>query len=175
VAYKTLAMADTLIRRTAARYLIKCDDDTFLRLDRLLALIESDGAPPLYMGYISPSGTTNRDPTDRYYIARSVYPPDTIPSFAHGPAYVVSRELAGYAVAGVHRGHLAVLPLEDVAMASWMDHARRVGGIPVRYVANGHFRLFGCGIDAINGHYITPAAMRCMWQKVEAGNQAWCC
>ena len=175
VGYKTLAMVETLLSKTSARYLLKCDDDTFLRLDRILDYLHANGQPPVYMGHISPASSPSRNPVDRYFISRAVLPQDSIPPFAHGPAYLLSRDLAGFIVAGIHRGNLHVLPLEDVAMASWVDAARAIGGMAVRYVSDGRFRIFTCDPAAFNGHYISPSKMRCMWGKVESGQANWCC
>ncbi|MCV6900992.1 hypothetical protein OE165_28570, partial [Escherichia coli] len=79
-----------------------------------------------------------------------------IPPFAHGPAYLISRDIAGFIVAGIHGGHLHVLPLEDVAMCTWVDASRAFGGMDVHYVSDGRFRLFTCANDAFNGHYVSP-------------------
>ena len=175
VGYKTLAMAETLLRRTNATHLLKCDDDTFLRLDRILAHVGQYGQPPVYMGYISPRGGSNREPTDRYYIAASVYGPDTIPPFAHGPAYLVSRDILAKAVPAIQRGDLPMLNLEDVSMAVWVEYAATSGHLPVRYASDGRFRIFSCAPDAFNGHYISPSKMSCMWEKTQSSLNDFCC
>jgi len=174
VGFKTLAMVETMLAYTTATHLLKCDDDTFLRLDRILPYLESNGQPPVYMGFISNAGVTNRDPTNRYFISRAVFPSEVTPAFAHGPAYIISRDLAEHITHGIASGDLHVLPLEDVAMASWVDHAKS-SGMPVRYVSSPRFLLAGCKDLSYNAHYVNPDRMLCMWNLTIANDPHWCC
>jgi len=173
VCFKTFAMVETMLTHTTAKYLLKCDDDTFLRLDRLLPLMESTAAP-FYMGIITGPTTTDRDPRNRYFVSRAVYASELTPVYAHGPGYAISRDVAEHISQAVASGAIHMLPVEDVAMGYWVEHARS-SGMPVNFVSSELFAIGGCRETWYNAHFIDPKRMLCMWDRLAANATDWCC
>lgn len=134
---------------------MKCDDDTFVRVPLVLQLLNEAVSPgsSVYMGSFSYQSTPHRDRKNKWYISYEDWSKPEFPPFAHGPGYVVSRDLMQFfadedasgqvseasstSLILMERdmtfhcdvfgfGQLKVLPLEDVGLATWVDDATQV-------------------------------------------------
>lgn len=141
---------------TRASYIMKCDDDTFVRVSQILERLRRSSNPKYWVwGTISRGARPNR--SGKWAITKKEYTADTYPPYPHGPGYILSADLASW---------LASHPLstfmkfEDVAMGMWIDSARQAG-LPV-VIESGNFPLV-CSSSGFIAHYISPAQMHCLY------------
>jgi len=175
ITHKTLAIITHMATRTNAKYLMKCDDDTYVRIDRILELLDNHSGGNLYMGKISYRSPPIRDKASKWYVSEAQFPGSVYPPFAHGPGYVMSRGLALNIQAEDAEGHLQPFSLEDVCVAMWVDHAISQHKLVVELVDDGRFLTGGCTANCIIGHYIAPQTMVCMWEKYQRNEADFCC
>lgn len=96
---------------------------------------------------------------------RSSYPP-----WAHGPGYIISRDIAKFVVNGHQRRNLRLFKLEDVAMGIWVSEFKN-SGQRVRYVNDDRFHSDSCGDGYVVAHYQGPRLMLCLWKKIQSLEQ----
>jgi hypothetical protein len=75
-------------------YLMKCDDDTYVRVP--LVMQELQNLQPnstIYMGSITKHSTPHRDRKNKWYISHEDWSESEFPPFAHGPGYILSRDM----------------------------------------------------------------------------------
>jgi len=154
---------------------MKCDDDTYVRMDRLLPILESYHKDHLYLGSFTMKGKPIRDSRSKWYLTLEDFPHPTFPPFAHGPGYILTKSLADFVTDQTELGKLKPLILEDVSMATWIDKAKREYNMAVDIVHNNNFLNGGCTPTSVTGHYLRAYQMRCMWQKVQRRELNYCC
>ena len=141
-----------------AAYIMKCDDDTFVRVDKILVRLRRTGNPKYWLwGTISSNEKVFR--SGKWGISKASYPHATYPPFAHGPGYVISGPLANWLAAHPMKEYIK---LEDVATAIAVNSAVKAG-VPVK-IEHGNFPL-GCSHTGFIAHYVNPAMMRCLYRK----------
>ena len=172
---KTAGIMSYTAHNVKSDFVMKCDDDTYVRVDRVLGLLANQSPENLYMGLISGRATPIRNPDSKWYVPPKLYPGSFYPPFAHGPGYIVSHDLAVLFDQDLKEEKLFMFFLEDVGVGIWVDRAIEVHKRPVKIVNNPMFLTGGCQTDAIIGHYLGPSTMMCMWGKYEEGNQNFCC
>lgn len=86
----------------SARFIMKMDDDAFVRIDEVLSRLEGRTEKGLVYGRISFDSAPNRDKDNKWFISEEEWPNSTYPPWAHGPGYIVSHDVAEFIVAG-HR------------------------------------------------------------------------
>lgn len=153
----------------AVQYVVKSDDDVFVQVVTLLAWLqeqhdaqwdkedaEEDELPAVYAGHVTFDSEPSRN-LGHWGLSKDEYPESKYPAWAGGPAYLLSRPLAG-AIAAEHarlRGDwelggptdptdaavglgksgavaadgkgLRVLRLEDISTALWVRHIKGRG------------------------------------------------
>jgi len=114
------------------RWVMKCDDDSFVRVDLLLQELLQRSSSNLYMGKIW-TGT----PVDRRIDAHT--PWRQHPSFAAGAGYVLSSDLVSFIIRNYDG--LYKYPLEDVAVGSW------IAALKMDVVDHPHFHSLPEGCD----------------------------
>ena len=140
---------------TRAEYLMKCDDDTFVRVHAVVRKLREPNHAKFWLyGTISWKAGPGR--TGKWGLSRKEYPGKTFPPFAHGPGYIVSAPLGNWLAAHPIKKYIK---LEDVAMGVWVDSARQAG-VPV-VIEHGHFAT-GCSNRGFISHYMSADQMRCM-------------
>ncbi|XP_017034766.1 beta-1,3-galactosyltransferase 6 [Drosophila kikkawai] len=132
---KLLQSLDTLTQRYEFSYLIKVDDDTYVKLDSLLNELVSydrkllrnaveygnDPLPQLYWGYFSGRSkikTKGRWKESNYYLSKNYLP------YALGGGYVLSRKLCEYIANSSHM--LSPYASEDVSVGTWLAPFRHI-------------------------------------------------
>lgn len=97
-----------------ARFILKADDDVYVRVPRLISWLNEFGSNKFYGGYIhKPGAHVNRFNTSdtMNLIAEDCYPKERYPSYASGPVYVLSSDAIPFLFHNMHRWK--VFPVED--------------------------------------------------------------
>lgn len=114
------------------KWIMKCDDDSFVRIDLILQDLLARNTERLYMGKIW-TGTPVDRRIDSHTPWKQHHP------FAAGAGYILSNDLINFIV--TNYDNLYKFPLEDVAVGSW------ISGIRVNYVDHPHFHSLPEGCD----------------------------
>jgi galactosylxylosylprotein 3-beta-galactosyltransferase len=130
----------------AYKWIMKCDDDSFVRVDLILQDLLKRNTPMLYMGKIW-TGTPVDRRIDSHTPWKQHHP------FAAGAGYILSADLVSFIIRNYDA--LYKFPLEDVAVGSW------ISALKVNYVDNPHFHSLpeGCDKDMLLQN---PADIRVM-------------
>ncbi|KAF9626184.1 hypothetical protein IFM89_031311 [Coptis chinensis] len=175
ITWKTVAICIFGTQVVSAKYVMKTDDDAFVRVDEvLLSLNRINVARGLLYGLINSDSRPHRNPDSKWYISSEEYPEETYPPWAHGPGYVVSRDIAKMVYEKYKHGILKMFKLEDVAMGIWIAEMKK-SGLDVRYEKEEKIHNEGCKDGYIIAHYQGPREMLCLWQKLQEQKRAVCC
>jgi len=175
IAGKTAAMVHYAVN-TGVKFLLKCDDDTYVDVDQIRQGISGAGGG-LVLAAITYNGGAQR--SGKWAMPTSDYAPSRYPPFPHGPGYVIGIDILKHAHKKLNAGTLRPLALEDVSMGVWIDDARK-NGIHVNYQSRkgssrGSVNIGGCHPGAMISHYMLPEQMVCMWDKQQRGESNLCC
>ncbi|KAF3789345.1 Beta-1-3-galactosyltransferase 15 [Nymphaea thermarum] len=158
-----------------AKYIMKTDDDAFVRVDEILASLNQKNIKQgLLYGLINYDSEPHRDPESKWYISPEEWPEDKYPPWAHGPGYVISHDVADLVVRKHKKRRLKMFKLEDVAMGMWIADLKK-GGLAVQYVNDDRVYNTGCTDGYVVAHYQEPREMLCLWQRLSEGGGAICC
>ncbi|KAA8530373.1 hypothetical protein F0562_005082 [Nyssa sinensis] len=175
ITWKTLAICTFGTQAVSAKYVMKTDDDSFVRVDEVIASLErANVTHGLLYGLINSNARPHRNPDSKWYITQEEWREETYPPWAHGPGYVVSNDIAKAVYKTHGTGHLKMFKLEDVAMGIWIEEMKR-GGLQVSYVKEERVYNEGCKDGYVVAHYQSPREMLCLWQKLQEGMEAKCC
>ncbi|KAJ0042015.1 hypothetical protein Pint_19213 [Pistacia integerrima] len=156
ITWKTIAICIFGTQVVSAKYVMKTDDDAFVRVDEVLAsLNRSNVSHGLLYGLINTDAHPHRSTDSKWYISPDEWPESTYPPWAHGPGYVMFK-------------------LEDVAMGIWIAELKK-DGLEVTYINEQRVYNEGCQDGYVVAHYQSPREMLCLWQKLQEGNAANCC
>ncbi|KAL5217347.1 hypothetical protein ABZP36_018031 [Zizania latifolia] len=171
VVLKTVAICEYGVRVVSARYIMKCDDDNFVRLDSVIAEVKKiPRGKSLYMGNMNYHHKPLRN--GKWAVTYEEWPEEDYPTYANGPGYVISSDIADSIVSEFVYHKLRLFKMEDVSMGMWV--ARFNNTRHVKYVHSVKFCQFGCIDDYYTAHYQSPRQMLCLWDKLQAG-KAQCC
>lgn len=171
VVLKTIAICEYGVQNVTAAYIMKCDDDTFIRIDTVLKEIE--GTSPtrsLYLGNLNLLHRPLR--TGKWAVSYEEWPEEIYPPYANGPGYVVSSDIAKYIVIQHQNHSLRLFKMEDVSMGMWVEQFNTTKH--VHYSHNWKFCQYGCMEDYYTAHYQSPRQMICLWDNLLKG-WAHCC
>ncbi|KAF5944824.1 hypothetical protein HYC85_018901 [Camellia sinensis] len=171
VVLKTIAICDYGIQNVSAAYIMKCDDDTFARVDTVLKEIE--GVSPkrsLYMGNLNLLHRPLR--SGKWAVTYEEWPESVYPPYANGPGYIISSDIAKFVVSQHVNRRLRLFKMEDVSMGMWVEQFN--SSTPVQYSHNWKFCQYGCMEDYFTAHYQSPRQMICLWDNLARG-RAHCC
>ncbi|KAL4015811.1 hypothetical protein IC575_023413 [Cucumis melo] len=175
ITWKTLGICIFGAEIASAKYIMKTDDDAFVRVDEVLASLKRINAQSgLLYGLINSDSQPHRDPESKWYISLEEWPEDNYPTWAHGPGYVVSSDIAKTISKKYKEGSLKMFKLEDVAMGIWIANIKKEG-LEIRYEKDERIHIEGCKDDYVVAHYQGPREMLCLWQKLQEGNGVRCC
>ncbi|XP_020575109.1 hydroxyproline O-galactosyltransferase GALT2-like [Phalaenopsis equestris] len=171
VVLKTVAICEFGVKNLTAAYIMKCDDDTFVRLDVVLREVHNAaGQKSLYMGNLNIFHRPLRN--GKWAVTYEEWPEKVYPPYADGPGYIISSDIAKFIVSK-HANHtLSMFKMEDVSMGMWVEEFN--ASTPVRYSHNWKFCQYGCMDDYYTSHYQSPRQMICLWDKLARG-RARCC
>ncbi|CAA6667282.1 unnamed protein product [Spirodela intermedia] len=172
VVLKTLSICEYGVHAASAKYIMKCDDDTFVRVDAVLREIkEVPNGQSLYVGNINYYHKPLRE--GKWAVTYEVlYTHILLSPYANGPGYIISSDIARFIFSGFERHTLRLFKMEDVSMGMWVELFNTTR--PVAYVHDVKFCQFGCIDDYYTAHYQSPRQMLCMWDKLQAGRPQCC-
>eukprot|EP00268_Persea_americana_P037604 TRINITY_DN3725_c0_g1_i4.p1 TRINITY_DN3725_c0_g1~~TRINITY_DN3725_c0_g1_i4.p1 ORF type:complete len:636 (-),score=121.20 TRINITY_DN3725_c0_g1_i4:397-2304(-) len=175
ITWKTVAICIYGMEIVSAKYVMKTDDDAFVRVDEVLASLNRVNVTNgLFYGLINSDSRPHRNTDSKWYISPKEWPEDTYPPWAHGPGYVVSRDIARAIYKWHKAGRLKMFKLEDVAMGIWIAEMKK-GGLDIRYVNEERVYNEGCIDGYVVAHYQEPREMLCLWHKLQEEKVAKCC
>ncbi|KAH7532649.1 hypothetical protein FEM48_Zijuj04G0044300 [Ziziphus jujuba var. spinosa] len=175
ITLKTLAICIFGTQVVSARYVMKTDDDAFVRVDEVLATLNRTTVTQgLLYGLINYQARPDRNPFNKWYISSEEWPEETYPPWAHGPGYVVSNDVAKAVYKRHKEGHLKMFKLEDVAMGIWIAELE-IAGSNISYKMERRVYHEGCHDDYVVAHYQSPRQILCLWKNLRDKNTARCC
>ncbi|KAG8385245.1 hypothetical protein BUALT_Bualt03G0022000 [Buddleja alternifolia] len=171
VVLKTVAICEYGVRNVSASYIMKCDDDTFIRLETVLKEIEAvSPRRALYLGNLNLLHRPLR--IGKWAVSYEEWPEEIYPPYANGPGYVISSDIAKYIVSQRANHSLRLFKMEDVSMGMWVEQFNST--VNVQYSHNWKFCQYGCMQDYYTAHYQSPRQMICLWDNLMKG-RAHCC
>ncbi|KAM7277891.1 hypothetical protein ACFE04_005025 [Oxalis oulophora] len=174
ISLKTIAICIMATKILPAKFIMKTDDDAFVRIDEVLSNLKEKPSDSLLYGLISYDSAPHRDKDSKWYISNEEWRHETYPPWAHGPGYIISRDIAKFIVQGHNKRNLQLFKLEDVAMGIWIEQFKNTGK-EVHYISDDRFYNAGCDTDYILAHYQSPRLVLCLWDKLQREHQAACC
>ncbi|XP_050276936.1 hydroxyproline O-galactosyltransferase GALT6-like [Quercus robur] len=172
VVLKTIAICEYGVHTVAAKYIMKCDDDTFVRVDAVIKEVRKvDEDRSLYVGNMNYHHKPLRH--GKWAVTYEEWPEEEYPTYANGPGYIVSSNIAQLIVSDFEEHKLRLFKMEDVSMGMWVEQFN--SSRPVQYVHSLKFCQFGCIEDYYTAHYQSPRQMICMWDKLQSQGKPQCC
>ncbi|KAH6756379.1 Galactosyltransferase family protein [Perilla frutescens var. hirtella] len=171
VVLKTIAICEYGVRSAAAKYIMKCDDDTFVRVDAVMREVNKQSGKSFYVGNINYYHKPLRH--GKWAVTYEEWPEEAYPPYANGPGYIVSSDIAEYVVSKFEEHKLRLFKMEDVSMGMWVEKFNNSG--PVDYVHSLKFCQFGCIEGYYTAHYQSPRQMTCLWEKLQHDGRPRCC
>ncbi|XP_073016496.1 hydroxyproline O-galactosyltransferase GALT6-like [Primulina eburnea] len=158
VVLKTVAICEYGVRALSANYIMKGDDDTFVRVDAIIK--EAKKVPnsrSLYIGNINYYHKPLR--SGKWAVTYEEWPEEEYPPYANGPGYIISSDIASLVLSDFEKHKLRLFKMEDVSMGMWVQKVN--SSRPVEYVHSLKFCQFGCVEDYYTAHYQSPRQMIC--------------
>ncbi|XP_073009572.1 hydroxyproline O-galactosyltransferase GALT3 [Typha latifolia] len=174
ITLKTIAVCILGTRILPAKYIMKTDDDAFVRIDEVFSSLKRSGSNGLLYGLIAFESLPERDKDNKWFISPEEWPDDSYPPWAHGPGYIISRDVAKFIVQGHQERNLQLFKLEDVAMGIWIQEYNNTGQA-INYINDDRFHNTGCESDYVLAHYQSPRLLLCLWEKLQREHQPICC
>ncbi|XP_010272177.1 PREDICTED: hydroxyproline O-galactosyltransferase GALT6-like [Nelumbo nucifera] len=172
VVLKTVAICEYGVRMVSAKYVMKCDDDTFVRVDTVIKEVKKVPVDrSLYVGNINYYHKPLR--YGKWSVTYEEWPEEDYPPYANGPGYVVSSDIARFVVTEFEKHKLRLFKMEDVSMGMWVEQFNSSRLVEYRHDVK--FCQFGCIDDYYTAHYQSPRQMICMWDKLQQTGRGQCC
>ncbi|KAL5977415.1 hypothetical protein ACLOJK_021761 [Asimina triloba] len=109
VVLKTIAICEYGVQNLSAVYIMKCDDDTFVRVDTVLKEIRSiSPEKSLYMGNLNLLHRPLRN--GKWAVTYEEWPEEIYPPYANGPGYIISSDISRFVVSQHANQSLRPLP-----------------------------------------------------------------
>ncbi|GFP79965.1 probable beta-1 3-galactosyltransferase 19 [Phtheirospermum japonicum] len=172
VVLKTVAICEYGVRSVSAKYVMKGDDDTFVRVDAIIDEVKKvEENKSLYIGNMNVHHKALR--SGKWAVTNEEWPEEVYPTYANGPGYIISSDIANSIVSNFDKNNLRLFKMEDVSMGMWVEQFNE--SKPVEYVHSLRFCQFGCVEDYITAHYQSARQMICLWNKLRRLGTASCC
>ncbi|KAH8934904.1 hypothetical protein BDL97_17G004700 [Sphagnum fallax] len=179
IVFKTVAVCMYATKVMKTKYVMKTDDDTFVRIDGVQAAYRKRNTKhSLWLGLMEFSSVPHRDPSSKWYVRIEEWPEPQYPTWAHGPGYIISEDIAQFVVKGHEeknlKKRLKYFKLEDVALGMWIEEYQRRTHIHVEFMDDKLFVNMGCEPNYVIAHYQSPPEMHCLWNLLLRGNFSCC-
>ncbi|BFG28167.1 hypothetical protein CerSpe_144410 [Prunus speciosa] len=172
VVLKTISICEFGVQNVTAAYIMKCDDDTFVRVDTVLKEIEGISSKrSLYMGNLNLLHRPLR--SGKWAVTYEEWPEEVYPPYANGPGYIISIDIAKFVISQHGSRSLRLFKMEDVSMGMWVEQFNS-SMATVQYSHNWKFCQYGCMENYYTAHYQSPRQMICLWDKLGRG-RVQCC
>ncbi|XP_057861921.2 hydroxyproline O-galactosyltransferase GALT4 isoform X1 [Cryptomeria japonica] len=175
---KTLAIVEFGVKNMSSKYIMKCDDDTYVNMDAVVnKLNETGDKQSLFMGLFNWGQGPERE--GKWAVTYEEWPDMLYPPYANGPAYIISKDIGEFIISS-HKNHsLEIFKMEDVSMGIWVlkynETMVKLGQeLGVRYEDNWRFSQSGCTEGYLSAHYQSPRQMLCLWEKLNVGSSQCC-
>ncbi|KAL0847407.1 hypothetical protein Bca101_020653 [Brassica carinata] len=173
VVLKTVAICEYGARQLSAKYIMKCDDDTFVRVDAVLREAKKTSTDrSLYIGNINYYHKPLRQ--GKWAVTYEEWPEEDYPPYANGPGYILSADIARFIVKNFEQHKLRLFKMEDVSVGMWVEQFNN-SVKPVDYEHSISFCQFGCIENYLTAHYQSPRQMICLWDKLVLTGKPHCC
>ncbi|KAL3655345.1 hypothetical protein CASFOL_001131 [Castilleja foliolosa] len=176
VVLKTVAICEfggwSQVRNVSAKYVMKGDDDTFVRVDAIIDEVKKvEENKSLYIGNMNfhPKALHS----GKWAVTNEEWPEEVYPIYANGPGYIISSDIANSIVSDFDKNKLRLFKMEDVSMGMWVEKFNQ--SKPVKYVHSLRFCQYGCVENYITAHYQSAGEMICLWNKLRRLGTASCC
>lgn len=140
-------------------YILKCDDDTFVDLERVLEELHEKADPSLYWGFFD--GRAQVQTKGKWAEADYRLCDRYIP-YALGGGYILGKSLVDFIAKNAHQ--LQLYTSEDVAVGAWL------AGTTARRIHDARFdtewRSRGCSNKYLVTHKQTMADMKIKWKRM---------
>ncbi|EFX80873.1 hypothetical protein DAPPUDRAFT_318039 [Daphnia pulex] len=117
-----------------AKFVLKCDDDTYLNFNVLVNLLGKEQfqqSDRLYgLGIVQ--DRPQRDPNNKYYISRTVWPWNMYPAFLSGGGYLMGRDTIQPLLSATQT--TPFFPLEDVFLTGICARKARITSVSSRRI-----------------------------------------
>ena len=71
---------------------LQVDDDSYVRVDKVLSRVKEAPKSRMFMGFIeNPGGGPHRNRASQWYVTPEEWPSERYPPWAHGAGYVISQ------------------------------------------------------------------------------------
>nr|GLL18552.1 hydroxyproline O-galactosyltransferase GALT6-like [Ipomoea trifida] len=172
VVVKTVAISEYAVHIAFAKAIMKCDDDTFVRLDAVLNEVNKvPDSMSFYIGNINYYHRPLR--SGKWAVAYEEWPEEVYPPYANGPGYMISSDIANFIVSKFKKHKLKLFKMEDVSMGMWVESFNSTK--PVEYVHSLKFCQSGCIQDYYTAHYQSPRQIMCLWNNLQKLGKPICC
>ncbi|KAJ1438991.1 Glycosyl transferase, family 31 [Sesbania bispinosa] len=172
VVLKTVAICEYGVRTVSAEYIMKGDDDTFVKVDAVINVARNvRDSMSFYIGNINYHHKPLRH--GKWTVTYEEWPEEDYPPYANGPGYILSSDIARYIVSDFEMHKLRLFKMEDVSMGMWVEQFNRTK--PVHYSHSFKFCQFGCVEGYYTAHYQSPRQMMCLWDKMQQQTRPQCC
>ncbi|XP_011087189.1 hydroxyproline O-galactosyltransferase GALT6 [Sesamum indicum] len=172
VVLKTVAICEYGVRTVSANYIMKGDDDTFVRVDAIIDEAKKvQKNKSLYIGNMNYYHKPLR--SGKWAVTYEEWPEEEYPPYANGPGYIISSDIANFILSDFEQHTLRLFKMEDVSMGMWVEKVNKLR--PVQYFHSLKFCQFGCIEDYITAHYQSPRQMICLWNKLSQTGRPLCC
>ncbi|XP_076896654.1 hydroxyproline O-galactosyltransferase GALT2-like [Bidens hawaiensis] len=171
VVLKTIAICEYAIQNVSASHVMKCDDDTFTRVDTVLKeLNKVPHQQSLYMGNLNLFHRPLRH--GKWAVSFEEWPEAAYPPYANGPGYIISIDIAKFIISQHAKRKLRIFKMEDVSMGMWVEQFNSTS--PVQYSHHARFCQYGCMDNYYTAHYQSPRQMVCLWDNLARGRPRCC-
>ncbi|XP_042413572.1 hydroxyproline O-galactosyltransferase GALT2-like [Zingiber officinale] len=171
VVLKTIAICEFGVQNLTAQYIMKGDDDTFIRVDVIMRRIQGVAShASLYLGNLNILHRPLR--SGKWAVTFEEWPEEVYPPYANGPGYIISSDIAKFVVSQHANQSLRLFKMEDVSMGMWVEEFNATTS--VQYSHSWNFCQYGCVENYYTAHYQSPRQMLCLWEKLSHGF-AQCC
>ncbi|CAK8563111.1 unnamed protein product [Lathyrus sativus] len=172
VVLKTVAICEYGVHIAAAAYIMKGDDDTFVRVDAVIN--EARNVPDSMSSYIGNINYHHKPLRHgKWAVTYEEWPEEDYPPYANGPGYILSYDIAHYIVSEFEKHKLRLFKMEDVSMGMWVEKFNSTK--QVYYSHSLKFCQFGCIEGYYTAHYQSPRQMMCLWEKLQRQTSPLCC
>ncbi|OIW00113.1 hypothetical protein TanjilG_29103 [Lupinus angustifolius] len=172
VVLKTVAICEYGVHTVPAKYIMKGDDDTFVKVDAAIAQAKMiPDSISFYIGNINYHHRPLR--RGKWAVTYEEWPEEAYPPYANGPGYILSSDIARNIISEFEAQRLRLFKMEDVSMGMWVEQFNTTK--PVYYFHSFKFCQFGCVEDYYTAHYQSPRQMMCLWEKLKMQIRPQCC
>jgi hypothetical protein len=172
ITHQSLEIFKAAAADPAVTDVLKVDDDTFVRVPKLRAVLadvrQRYGNASYYLGYVETQAGPIRDTNSKWYMSEEVWAPGLYPPWAHGPGYVMSADVArAISTGGAYLALGGTIPeLEDVSVGIWIQWLQQATPLRVNVLHNPGFSFSGaCQDSDVITHYAQPAGQECLWRN----------